>query len=390
MRILYIHTYYRYRGGEDVVYENEVKLMEKAGCTVHSVIFGNKRFAALKFLFFFFNPVSFLRVYRAIGRFRPDVIHVHNWFFSASPSIFIAARWKKIPVVHTLHNLRILCPSSYFFIDSEVFLDCVSKKFSYMAIQKRVYRNSALETFWLLAGTRLHYFWKTWQRIDLFICMTELSRQIFSNSFMHIPEEKIVIKPNFFSPSRPPVRMLPRRRDYLYIGRLSPEKGIDMLLSAFTNSKYSLRIIGEGPLRKKVEQIAAKHANVCYLGFQDKPRIIEELRRCNALVFATIGFEQFGMVIIEAFACGTPVISADTGSPAELVRDGVNGLHFRTGSSEDLLRKIEEWESSSEETRLAYSENALRSYQQYFTPEINLDQLSNIYKSVLYEKNASA
>jgi glycosyltransferase involved in cell wall biosynthesis len=207
---------------------------------------------------------------------------------------------------------------------------------------------------------------------------------------MHIPEEKIVIKPNFFSPSLPPIRILPRRRDYLYVGRLSPEKGIDMLLSAFVNSNYSLRIIGEGPLRKKVEQVAAKHANVHYLGYQHKTKIIEELRRCSALVFATIGFEQFGMVIIEAFACGAAVISPDTGSPAELVHNGVNGLHFRTGSPDDLLRKIEEWESSSEETRQAYSENALRTHQQYFTPEINLDQLSNIYKSVLYEKNASA
>jgi glycosyltransferase involved in cell wall biosynthesis len=400
MRILYIHTYYIQRGGEDIVYENEVKLMEEAGCTVHSVLFNNKKFAAVKFLFFFFNPHSFIRIIRAIRRFRPDVIHVHNWFFAASPSVFIAARWKKIPVVHTIHNLRILCPSSFLFFKNQIFLDCVNKVFPMVAIQKKVYRDSAFNTFWLLAGTRLHYFWRTWQRIDLFICLSNNSARILCDSFLHIPREKIVIKPNFFSmdagqplPATVNRRELPpvnRRGDFLYVGRLAPEKGIDLLLEAFGNGRFPLRIIGEGPLREKVERFAAANDHVRYLGFQNKERIIEELRQCNALVFATIGFEQFGMVIIEAFACGIPVIGPDSGSPAELVKNGVNGLHFHMGSPDDLLRKITQWETTSEEVRRTYSANALLTYQQYFTPEINLGQLSNIYKSLLHEKNASA
>ena len=372
------------------MYENEVKLMEEAGCTVRSLLFNNKKFSALKFLFFFFNPVSFIKVYRTIGRFRPDVIHVHNWFFGASPSIFIAARWRKVPVVHTIHNLRILCPSSFLFFKNKIFLDCVKKVFPIVAIQKKVYRDSALNTFWLLAGTRLHYFLRTWQRIDLFICLSDNSRQILSESFLHIPKEKIVIKPNFFEMKGAGHPTTTRRGDFLYVGRLAPEKGIDMLLDAFGSGKHSLRIIGEGPLREKVEQVAAGNAHIRYLGFQNKERIIEELQQCNALVFATIGFEQFGMVIIEAFACGIPVIGPDSGSPAELVKNGVNGLHFRMGSPDDLLLKIEQWETTPEDVRQSYSENALLSYQKYFTPEINLSQLSNIYKSLLYEKNASA
>jgi glycosyltransferase involved in cell wall biosynthesis len=385
------------------VYENEIKLMREAGWTVDSVHFNNKRFVALKFLVFFFNPLSFIKVYRAIGRFRPDVIHIHNWFFSASPSVFIAARWRKVPVVHTIHNLRILCPSSFLFFKNKVFLDCVNKVFPFVAIRKKVYRDSAFNTFWLLAGTRLHYFLRTWQRIDLLICLSNYSRQVLCDSFLRIPKEKIVIKPNFFAMEggHPPlettgVDRLPettgRRGDFLYVGRLAPEKGIDMLLEAFGSGKYRLRIIGEGPLREKVERFAAGNAHIRYLGFQDKATIIEELQRCNALVFATIGFEQFGMVIIEAFACGIPVIGPDSGSPAELVKHGINGLHFRMGSPDDLLRKIEQWETISEDVnvRRSYSENALLSYQQYFTPAINLSQLSNIYKSLLYENNASA
>lgn len=390
MRILYIHTYYKLRGGEDIVYENEVKLMQASGYTVRSLLFNNRKFSAVKFLFFFFNPLSFIRVCRAISQFRPDVIHVHNWFFGASPSVFIAARWKKVPVVHTLHNFRILCPSSFLFYKNEIFLDCVSKIFPYEAIRKKVYRDSALNTFWLLAGTRLHYFFHTWQRIDLFISLTGNTRDILSGSILHIPREKIVVKPNFFDSEQSVEQRVDRRGDFLYVGRLAPEKGIDLMLAAFRTGKHHLRIIGEGPLQAKVEQFAAENGHVHYLGFQNKEKIIEELRLCNALVFTTIGYEQFGMVIIEAFACGTPVISPDLGSPAELVTDGVNGLHFRMGSPEDLLRKIEEWQSSTEEVRQTYSVNALRAYREKFTPAINLDHLSNIYKSLLYEKNASA
>lgn len=413
MRILFIHTYYIQRGGEDVVYENEVKLMEEAGCAVHSVLFSNKKHAALKFLFFFFNPISFIRVIRAIRRFRPDVIHVHNWFFAASPSIFIAARWKKVPVVHTIHNFRILCPSSFLIYKNEIFLDCVSKLFPISAIRKKVYRDSAFNTFWLLTGTRLHYFLRTWQRIDLFICLTANTRDIFHQSLLHIPKKKMVVKPNFFRADdyvQPPslfinsdgdlqgagqeqkgdrlydaatARKIDRQMDFLYVGRLSPEKGIDLMLNAFKDGRYTLRIIGEGPLRSKVEQFAAENAHIRYMGFQNKQKIIAELRQCNALLFTTIGIEQFGMVIIEAFFCGTPVISPDVGSPAELVDHGVNGLHFKTGSAEDLRRKIDQWQSSPDEVRQAFSNNALRAYHENFTPGINLDRLSTIYKSLL-------
>ena len=83
MKILYIHTYYRQRGGEDIVYENEKKLMEEGGFETGSVHFNNMRYAAFKFIFLFFNPVSFIRVYRKIGLFKPDAVHIHNWFFGA-------------------------------------------------------------------------------------------------------------------------------------------------------------------------------------------------------------------------------------------------------------------------------------------------------------------
>jgi glycosyltransferase involved in cell wall biosynthesis len=334
--------------------------------------------------------VSFWKTCRTIRRIRPDIIHVHNWFFAASPSVFIAARLMRVKVVHTIHNFRILCPSSFLFVRNELFTDCMTRLFPLEAIRRKIYRDSALNTGWLLTGTRLHLFLRTWQRIDRLICLTGPARQMLCSSLLKIAPERISIKPNFFagygdaaaagSPARP--------GDFLFVGRLSPEKGIDLLLDGFRDSPYTLRIIGDGPLRKKVEACAAKHPNILYLGHQDKAQIVYYLQKSCALVFTTIGFEQFGLAIIEAFCCGTPVIGPDTGSPAELIVEEYNGLHFKTGSVHDLRSKLQYYHSLPETTRRSLSQNAKESYRKHYTPQINVRLLSNIYKSVLHENNA--
>ncbi|HEV9037189.1 MAG TPA: glycosyltransferase family 4 protein [Puia sp.] len=392
MKVLCIHTYYMQRGGEDAVFENELRLLSDAGCETLPLLFNNRRFAALKFLFFFFNPLSFWKTCRAIRRWRPDIVHVHNWFFSASPAVFLAARCMGVPVVHTVHNFRILCPSSFLFVRNELFTDCMTRIFPLRAITRKIYRGSALSTAWLLIGTRLHYFLRTWQKIDLLICLTDPARQMICQSLLKIDPHRIAIKPNFFKVEELPVPqgMVPARRcGFLFVGRLSPEKGIQLLLDSFRNSPYTLRIVGDGPLRAEVEACAAEYSNIQYLGLQTKQQIIGHLRSAEALVFTTIGFEQFGLVIIEAFSCGTPVIGPDTGSPAELIIEGYNGLHFKTGSVPDLRRKIRYWHSLPKEVREVYSENSADTYGRYYTPEINLRLLSNIYKKVLHENNAN-
>lgn len=397
MKVLYIHTYYIQRGGEDAVYEEELRLMRESGWETESLLFSNRRYAALKFFFFFFNPVSFLKTCTAIRRFKPDVIHVHNWFFAASPAVFIAARWMRVPVVHTIHNFRILCPSSFLFVKNELFLDCMSRVFPLEAIRRKIYRDSAFNTAWLLTGTRLHYFLGTWQRIDRLICLTGPARQMLCNSLLQIDPQRIAIKPNFFAGfpdtfDLPDIDFTggvsPSRKDFLFVGRLSPEKGITLLLDSFRNSPFTLRIIGDGPMRSEVEACAADYPNIQYLGSQDKQQIIRYLCESRALVFTTIGFEQFGLVIIEAFSCGIPVIGPDTGSPAELIIEGYNGFHFRTGSVPNLRQKIQYYQSLPDITLQSLSRNARETYRKYYTPQANLRLLSNIYKSVLHENNA--
>lgn len=385
MKVLFIHTYYLQRGGEDIVYENEKSLMTEGGWDVESVLFNNRNFAVIKFILLFFNPFSFIRVCRAIDRFKPDVVHIHNWYFGASPSVFLAARFKKVPLVHTIHNFRIICPSGVLFNNKKLFTHSIKKLFPFLAIRKKVYKNSRFFTFWLLACTRINYILGTWKTVDRFICLTNTSREIICGSILRIDESKVVVKPNFVRNDIPYVEF-PRSGHFLYVGRLSEEKGVESLLSAFKDGKHELKIIGDGPLKPIVNEFTVSNSNVSYLGFQNKEFIISEMSKCSALLVPSICYEQFGLIIIEALSCGTPVIASNIGAPADLICEGITGLHFNAGSAFDLSQTIEKWHCTPECEKKTFYKNSIRAYCSQFTANKNLDQLISIYKSTIYEK----
>ncbi|HEX4373432.1 MAG TPA: glycosyltransferase family 4 protein, partial [Puia sp.] len=366
MRVLYIHTYYRQRGGEDIVFENERSLMEASGCAVDSVTFNNKKFAVFKFILLLFNPFAFFKVCKAIDRFKPDVVHIHNWFFGASPSIFLAVRLKKIPLVHTIHNFRIICPSAVLFNEQKIYTDSITKFFPLRAIKKKVYRDSGFFTFWLLTCTRVNYIAGTWRSVDRFICLTRSSKEIIAKSILKINSDKISVKPNFVQ-STAFVNECDRDDHFLFVGRLSEEKGVHSLLAAFANKKYRLTIIGDGPLKQTVEQFAKENRNITYLGFQTKENILQYMRDCSALIVPSICYEQFGLVIIEALSCGTPVLASDIGAPADIICEGYNGLHFNAGSTYDLINKIEIWDHMPLSKKNCFYMNAINSYRKHFT-----------------------
>ncbi|MDR2653384.1 MAG: glycosyltransferase [Prevotellaceae bacterium] len=200
MKILIIHTIYRFKGGEDSVVESERKMLQENGHDVHSLIFENPTNPVKALIIFFialFNPISYFKVIKAIKRFQPDVIHVHNWHFAASPSIFRAARTKRIPVVYTLHNFRLLCPSGILFHRGKLFLDSLQQSFPWKAIKKKGYRNSVLQTFWLAFIVWFHYKIGTWNKVNKYIALTSFSKDVFVLYKPAIFLQKIIVKPNF-------------------------------------------------------------------------------------------------------------------------------------------------------------------------------------------------
>ena len=392
MRIILIHNIYQQAGGEELVFQTEGDLLREQGHHIDSLVFDNKSLnnSFAKFLSgirVIYNPTSAKKLRKKIEAFKPDLIHVHNFFPLASPSIFFVAKKYRIPVVVTLHNYRLICPSASLFYDHSIYERSINSPFPLDAILKGVYRNSRLQTAAMVMATRFHNLIGTWKyKVDKFIVLTEFARTKFTNSILRTASEAIVVKPNFVVDNGP--GEMHRENFFVYIGRLSVEKGVETLLQSLTIHRYNLVIIGDGLLRDKVENFAKSNRNLSYLGQQDKDVIMRHLKKCKALILPSNWYEGFPMTILEAFSASTPVIASYLGAMTEVVQDNFNGLHFEAGNANDLTHKIRLLESNVS-LAMELSENARTTYLNRYTPEKNYKLLFDIYNQLLHSRNES-
>lgn len=390
MNILLIHNKYKLRGGEDLVFESEGQLLAQHDHSVETLLFSNDQIKTpldkLKSaLGCVFNPTSRKIVINKISAFKPDIIHIHNFFHIASPSILYAARKHKIPVVMTLHNYRLICPSAILFFNNRIYEKSIHKTFPFDAIIKGVYRNSRLETAMVAFTTGIHKILGTWKtKVTRYIALTEFARNKFLDSSLKIPPHQIVVKPNFVEDFG--ANLSERENFYLFIGRLSEEKGIFKLLDAARSlPDISFKIIGDGPLKDEVIQAAQEHRNLEYLGFKQKEFIVEQLKKAKALLFPSVWYEGFPMTILEAFSCGTPVIASNLGGPGEIINDGINGLLFNwkdTNALGDAIKRLQ----GDPDFQQKLSVNARQAYDALYTPEKNYRFLLDIYKEAIADR----
>jgi len=231
--------------------------------------------------------------------------------------------------------------------------------------------------------TSMHKILGTWKRrVDRYITLSEFQRSKILNSSLRLHPDQIVVKPNFvFNGGREELR---ERGDYyLYIGRLEKDKGVGTLLSCFLELEYNLRIIGDGPMREKVKEICSTRKNIEYLGSRDNQFVLQILKTARGLIFPSHYYEGFPMVIAEAFSCGTPVISSDIGSHAEIVINGFNGLHFRVDDPDDLSLKVRTLAEMKDESM---NKNALDSSTNLYNEKKNYKLLMKIYEDLIEKK----
>jgi len=283
MRILLLHNRYKYAGGEDKVFESEGELLSNHNHEVERLVFDNSLIeTGLDKIMSGINGIYNLRsanvVDKKIKEFKPDIIHVHNFVPLASPSIFYAAKRNKVPVVLTLHNYRLICPSATLYYDHRIYEKSLRSFFPVDAIVKGVYRNSILQTAAIALMTSIHNLIGTWRnKVDKFITLTAFARSKFLESRVNASSDQFMLKPNFIDD---PGNGRETREDFfLFVGRLSEEKGIRVLLNAFKSSDLNLVIIGDGPMRAEVESVVKERKNIQHLGFQPKAVIMDNLKR---------------------------------------------------------------------------------------------------------------
>lgn len=387
MRLLLLHNHYQQPGGEDQVFAAEGELLEAHGHRVLRYTAHNDQVAKMSNPALVKATVWNQAVYRElralIRKERPQVAHFHNTLPLISPAAYYAARAEGVPVVQTLHNYRLLCPNALFFRKGRVCEDCLGKTFPWPGVAHACYRQSRPASGTVAAMLSAHRTLGTWRgAVDLYVALTEFARRKFVEG--GLPSEKIVVKPNFVHPDP---GMGQGRGDYvLFVGRLSEEKGLDTLLAAQEQfgKQVQLKLLGDGPLAPRVAE-AAKRQKLEWLGQLPKDRVVGMMKDAQALIFPSVWYEGFPMVIAEAYAVGLPVIASDLGSMSSLIEHGRTGLRFRPGDPEDLAGQVK-W-AVTHPAELSRMRKAARAkFEAEYTAERNYQLLLETYDQVIHNR----
>jgi glycosyltransferase involved in cell wall biosynthesis len=223
----------------------------------------------------------------------------------------------------------------------------------------------------------LHRSLSTWtEMVDVYIALTKFARQKFIEG--GLPAEKIVVKPNFVHPD--PGAGAGQGGYALFVGRLSVEKGLETLLTAWERSQIQvpLKIVGDGPLSDRVAKAAAGSSLIQWLGRRPMAEVHQLMGAAMILIFPSQWYETFGRVAVEAFAKGTPVIAANIGAIAELVEHGRTGRHFCPGNPEDLAAQIE-WVIAHPQALAKMRREARCEFESKYAVEDNYKRLMEIY-----------
>jgi glycosyltransferase involved in cell wall biosynthesis len=389
-RVLLVHNHYRQAGGEDRVFAAEGALLSRFGhqvsrytannSDIHGA--GSARLAAQAL----WNPGARARLADLLRETRPEVVHLHNTFPLLSPSVYYAAKRQGAAVVQSLHNYRLLCPGANLFRDGRVCEECVGCPVPWRGALHACYRNSRRASAATAAMLAVHRLMGTWTRmVDVFVALTEFARDKFVEA--GFPAERIAVKPNFADPD--PGRGTGRGAYALFVGRLSPEKGVGTLLDAWrrASSPVSLRIVGDGPLAGEARQRTHRSPNVDVLGPRANDEVCRLMGDAAFLVLPSECYEAFPLVAVEAFARGTPVVASNLGAMAEVIEDGRTGLLFRPGDAEDLAAKVDWMAAHPAEVR-RMREEARAEFLAKYTAERNYTALMEIYERAIERRAA--
>ncbi len=379
MKILILHSRYLsgYASGENAVVHDEARLLSDHGHDVQVWTPVPNPASRMRLLGTAAKAVwsreATEEVSRTVRRFRPDIVHIHNLFPMLSPAVISAGRERGAATVMTLHNYRMMCLPATFLRDGRICEDCLGRT-PWPGVVHRCYRDSLPGSGVLATSLSLHRALGTFDRVTLYLPVGDfVARKHVEAGF---PPERLRVKSNFVHATSP--RVGPGKY-FLFLGRLSKEKGVHTLLEAWKGITAKLLIVGDGPEMGQLVEAAPK--NVEFTGMADPSEVPAILRGARAILLPSTWYEAQPRVILEAYAAAVPVLASRIGGLSDLVEDGGSGLLVSAHDPAAWSNAVAHLFDDDESSRLG--EGAYRLWQQRYSPEQGLTELEGAYREAL-------
>lgn len=344
--------------------------------------FSNKIKNAIKLIS---SKEAYTKLCRLIEDTKPDIAHVNLIYHQLTPSVFHALKKHNIPVVFTSHDYKLVCPNYKLFTNNEICMKCTEGKFVNCFFNK-CHKDSNLYSLLLTIEAYYHKWKGSYEIADRVICPSEFMYKQLKDK--RIPGNKLRLMPNFLTNdfSKKESLTIEKEDFILYYGRLSGEKGLDVLLDAkkLLKSSIQLKIIGNGPEELRLKERVQKEgiSNVEFLGFKTGDDLTIEIEKARATIIPAVWHEVFGLTIIESFSSGTPVIGSSVGGITELIHEGKNGFLFERANPKELAHKIEKVFSISNEDYSVMVKYCFE-YSKKFSPQKYYNELVKVYEEVI-------
>ncbi|MBN2884936.1 glycosyltransferase [Patescibacteria group bacterium] len=403
MKILQVNKFHYPRGGADRYYLDLSESLSKAGHELAFFAMHHPKNLKTKWSKYFVSRVSFNEdiwkyAWKIPGRllysleakrkfsallkdFQPDVIHCHNIYHQLSPSILHAAKKAKIPVIMHLHDYSLVCPNHSLFTHGEVCQQCQPGKY-WPCVKRKCVKNSRTASF--LAATELYLHQKLLniyqKNIELFISPSEfLKKTLISNKW---PENKVRVISNPFRCNLRAVEVTEMKKYFLYFGRLSQEKGIDLAIKALKlNSELTLKIVGQGPEKASLQLLADNlkvSERIEFIDWQEGNELSRLIIQAQAVLIPSRWLENFPLNALESLSLGTPIIAANIGGLPEIVNNK-NGLLIQPEDSQALAEAMDTVNNG----KISWNKEEIKISAEAFSPDKNLQDVLTVYQEVI-------
>ncbi len=380
-KILIVHTNYQNIGGEDIAVKNEISFLEKY-FQVETLLYSNvvKNYF-LQAVFFLFNKnINSMNILeQKISEFKPDIVYVHNTWFKASLGIFKILSKKKIKTIIKLHNFRYFCTKSFLskkHLENKSICGACGMKNEKVGSFNKYFSNSFIKSFFMIRYGKKYFEILKNHNFDI-VVLTNFHKEFLEN--LDFKKNKLHVIPNYIEIDESSIQV--DRKNIIYAGRISKEKGIDKLIDAFLKSKlqdWSLKIYGNGPEYTSLSEKCKKIKNIEFFGEKDNEEIIENIKESSAVVTATTLYEGQPTLLCEASILGIPSIFPKTGGIEEFFPPGYK-LSFDPSNFDDFVNKVNLLGNlDSMKKQGIENQNYIKNY-------LNKDKILEGFKNIFYE-----